>query len=77
MTNNILLGRQIKIETSVRCDYCHRPIEVGKFGTQVTGDPKEVQAQGLFHGRLCYEGALADYQQKKEDFDMVEEAKSG
>ena len=66
--DNILLGRSIRIETSVRCDYCHRPIEVGKHATQVT----QGQALGLYHGRLCYESALADYMEKKKEFDLEE-----
>ena len=70
MVDNILLARSIKIQTSVRCDYCHRPIETGKFGTQVT----EGEAQGLFHGRLCFESALADYQQKKKELEEGQDA---
>lgn len=70
--NNAVLGRSIKIETNIRCDYCGRQIEKGKFGVQVTGDPEEVKAQGMYHGRLCYEAALNDYEDKKEELDMEE-----
>lgn len=75
--NNGLRGRSIKVETNIRCDFCHNQIPRGKYATQVIGDPEEVKAQGLYHGRLCYEAALADYNEKKEDFDMQEEIVNG
>ena len=71
--SGMLLGRSIKIQTDVRCDYDHLIIPKGKFATQVVGDPGEVKAQGLYHGRLCYQSALADYNDKKEQFDLQEE----
>lgn len=71
--NNGILGRSLRVETNIRCDYCHRQIEKGKFATQVSGDPEEVKAQGTFHGRLCYEGALADYETKVKEEGMQEE----
>lgn len=69
-----LLSRKIKVETPLRCDFDHMPIERGKYATQVVGDPQEVKAQGIYHGRLCYEGALANYQEKKDELDLQEEA---
>ena len=60
---NLLLGRQIKITTSRACDWEHpdnpfsRVIPKGKIGYQIVGD-EEIKAQGLFHGRTCYEAAL-------------------
>lgn len=72
--NQGLKSRQLKVETPIRCDYDHRPIEKGKYATQVVGDPETVKAQGIYHGRLCYESALADYTKKKDELDMEEEA---
>ncbi len=72
MGDNNLLGRSIKIETAVRCDFCHRQIEKGKYGTMVNAEGSV--AQGLYHGRLCYESALADYQQKVKELELGEEA---
>lgn len=63
MDEHMLMGRKLKVETSIRCDYDHRPIEKGRYATQVIGD-ENIKAQGIFHGRLCYEAALADYNQK-------------
>lgn len=65
--DNILLGRSIKIETAIRCDFCGRQIQAGKYATQIIGD-ESVKAQGMFHGRNCYEGALEDYQEKTKEF---------
>ena len=59
-----LLARKIKVEIGIRCDWDHRPIEIGKYATQVQGDPKEIHAQGIYHGRQCYESALKDYEEK-------------
>ena len=72
--SQILRSRQIRVDTPLRCDFDHMPIEKGKYATQVVGDPEEVKAQGIYHGRICYEGALADYNQKKEELDIQEEA---
>ena len=66
---NPLLGRQIKITTSIVCDYEHpenplqRVIPKGKIGYQIVGD-EEVLAQGIFHGRFCHEAAVANYKEK-------------
>lgn len=72
-----LLARKIRVEAQVRCDFDHMIIPKGKYATQVIGDPELIKAQGLYHGRQCYEAALADYSQKKEQFDMQEEVKNG
>lgn len=73
MNNTATLARSIRVDTAIRCDYDHRPIEKGKYATQVVGDPEEVKAQGIYHGRLCYEAALSDYNDKKKQFDMEEQ----
>lgn len=65
--NQNLLARKIKVETPVRCDFDHRAIEKGKYATQVIGDPEIVKAQGIYHGRLCYESALAHYNDTMKD----------
>lgn len=70
---NEILGRSIKMQAAQRCDFCGRAIEQGKYGTMVTGDPKEVKAQGLFHGRMCYELALYDYEEKRKKMGMEDE----
>ena len=48
------MARSIKVETPIRCDWDHKAIEKGKYATQVI----EGKAQGIYHGRLCYEAAL-------------------
>ena len=68
--SNEVLGRAIKMQSAQRCDFCGRTIEQGKFGTMVTGD---VTPQGLFHGRLCWELAKTDYEEKKKEFQMEDE----
>lgn len=72
MIDNILLGRSIKMDGAVRCDFCNRPIERGKYGLQIVGDPGTVRAQGMYHGRGCYEAALSHYDEVK---NKVEEEK--
>ena len=74
MDNNVMLGRKIRVDTNLRCDFDHRVIEKGKYATQVIGDPGTVKAQGIYHGRLCYESALADYTEKRKELDMREGA---
>lgn len=64
MTDNMLLARKIKVDTNLRCDFDHLVIERGKYATQVAGDPEVVKAQGIYHGKQCYDAALSDYQQK-------------
>ena len=72
--DNNLMARKIKVETNVRCDWDHLVIEKGKYLTQVVGDPDTVKAQGVYHGKNCYESALADYEQKIKELDLAEEA---
>lgn len=74
---DVLRARKIRVETNLRCDYDHLTIEKGKYATQVVGDEQTIKAQGIYHGRFCYEAALADYNEKKEQFDMQEEVKNG
>lgn len=66
------MARKIRVETNLRCDFDHGIIPIGKYATQIVGDPETVKAQGLYHGRLCYESALAHYQQlqKEQDIDL-------
>lgn len=68
-----LKSRQLKVETTLRCDYDHLVIAKGKYATQVVGDPETVKAQGIYHGRNCYQAALATYNEKKDELDMEEE----
>ena len=72
-----LLARKLKVEANIRCDFDHRIIEKGRYATQVVGDPDVVKAQGIFHGRQCYEAALSDYEQKLKEVKMQEEAEHG
>lgn len=54
------MGRTLKVNQKtgrLRCDYCHRPIEQGKTAIQI----REGKAQGLYHGRQCYQHALEVY----------------
>lgn len=64
-----IMARKIPVTTNIRCDFDHRVIEKGRFATQVVGD-ENIRAQGLYHGRLCYEAALADYEQKLKEFNQ-------
>lgn len=61
MSDQPLLARKIKVDTPLRCDFCHHVIEKEKYATQVVGD-ETVKAQGIFHGRECYEAALNEYE---------------
>jgi hypothetical protein len=70
--DNNLMARKIRVDTSIRCDWDHRVIEKGKYATQVVGDPDHVKAQGIYHGRLCYESALTNYEEKVKELDMKE-----
>jgi hypothetical protein len=54
-----LMGRQIKITTNLRCDFDHSIIPVGRVGYQIT----QGKAQGMYHGKLCYEAALKKYEE--------------
>lgn len=64
-------GRSIKMESNHRCDFCHRVIPVGKYGTQVA----EGKAQGMFHGARCYGAALEHYEklEREEGIDDTNE----
>jgi len=70
MTNDILLSRQIRVETNLRCDFEGGIIPKGKFATQVSGDPKAIKAQGIYHGSQCYHAALEDYNSKMKTVEM-------
>ena len=56
--NQSLMGRTFRVNTSIRCDYCHKAIPVGKFATQVNNG----KAQGVFHGPRCYQAARQHYE---------------
>ena len=58
-----IMGRRIKMEANIRCDWDHQKIDKGSSAYQVVGD-ETILAQGLYHGRGCYGNALADYQKK-------------
>lgn len=51
------LARAIKAGVNLRCDFCHKQIPKTKVAYQI----KEGKAQGIFHGRHCYEAALKKY----------------
>ena len=55
-------GRRIKMEAPIRCDFDNLLIEKGKYAFQVVGDGT-VKAQGLFHAKGCYQGALSKYEE--------------
>jgi len=67
MSEQPLLARKIPFKTKIRCDWDRREIPLGENGvgyaTQITGD-ETILAQGVYHSKLCYESALADYQNK-------------
>ena len=63
MSEQLLKGRRIKMESLQRCDFDHQTIEKGSSAWQVIGD-ETILAQGLYHGRGCYDNALADYLKK-------------
>lgn len=54
------------MEAPIRCDWDSIPIQKGKYAWQVVGD-ETVKAQGLYHGRGCFDNALADYQKKLQE----------
>lgn len=62
------MARKIPITTQLRCDFDHQIIGIGKFATQVT----EGEAQGIYHGRNCYEAALGYYRKLKQEEGFVE-----
>lgn len=41
------------------CDFCHKTIEKGRTATQI----RDGKAQGMYHGRMCYEAALRHYEE--------------
>lgn len=56
------MGRIIPVNESTGrmvCDFCHMVIDKGRTATQI----REGKAQGLYHGRRCYEAALAHYEE--------------
>lgn len=61
-----MMARKIPVTTSLLCDLevegHNRLIPKGKFATQVIGD-ETVRAQGIYHGRHCYDAALAHMEQ--------------
>lgn len=73
--DNNLMARKIPVRENIRCDWDHLIIPKGKYATQVVGDPETVKAQGIYHGKNCYESALTDYQQKVKEMKLQEEAR--
>lgn len=59
--NDLVMARKIKMETNGRCDFCHGIIPVGRYGSEVRGEG--VKAQGLYHGKECYDAAREHYEQ--------------
>lgn len=62
-------ARRIKMEQNRICDWeghddFHRKIEKGKYAIQVIGD-ETIKAQGIFHGKGCYDAALENYKKLK------------
>lgn len=58
---DIIKARSIPVTQhtgNMRCDFCHNIIPIGKTASQVI----EGKAQGVYHGRMCYEGAVAHYE---------------
>ena len=56
-----ILGRQLKVGSNVRCNFCNRIIPKEKVAYQV----REGEAQGVYHGPRCYQGALKHYREMK------------
>ena len=61
--NATIMARKIRVDTNLRCDYDNGIIPIGKFATQV----KDGKAQGIFHGRLCHDAALAVREKLEQD----------
>ena len=53
------MARVLKPGTNLRCDFCHKQIPKDKTAYQVN----DGKAQGIFHGRRCYEGAYKHYEE--------------
>lgn len=70
-----MMVRKIKLDTNLRCDLVHpghsqliplRPDANGKkhaYAMQVV----EGEAQGIYHGKQCYEAALEQMKTKQND----------
>ena len=67
-----LMARKIRVDTNLRCDFDNGIIPIGKFATQIVGDPQTVKAQGVYHGRLCYESALRHYEELTKEQESVD-----
>lgn len=66
--NQPILGRQIKIESNLRCDFDNHIIPIGKIGYQInTG-----KARGMYHGKLCYQSALKHYEELQKETGIEE-----
>ena len=64
-----IMARSIKVDVNLRCDFEHAIIPLGKYAFQI----KEGKAQGLYHGRPCYEKALEHYQELEKENVMEED----
>lgn len=74
MNEQLMRARRIKMESNHLCDWDeHEPfgmkIEKGKYAWQVVGD-ETVPAQGLYHGKGCYDNALAKYEKLKKEVEQ-------
>ena len=55
-----ILGRQVKLSSNIRCDYCHKPV---KFGYRVDSGP----TTGFFCGPRHYETAKKHMLEMKQE----------
>lgn len=59
-----MMVRKIQATSSMLCDLQieghNRVIQKGKYASQVTGED-DVKAQGIYHGKQCYDAALEHY----------------
>lgn len=65
----MVMSRRIPAESNLRCDYCHKLIPKGKHAHQIT----EGKAQGIYHGRQCYEAALAEYENLQKENHILDD----
>lgn len=69
-----LMARRIKLEASMRCDFCHKLIPAGHDCYLIMGGDY-VKAQGRYHGVGCYQAALKDYEKKEKELGLEKQAR--
>ena len=69
--NNPLLARQLKEHPNMRCHFDNILIPVNKPAYQITGG-EDIKAQGIYHGRQCYESALKHYEEVEKEMENNE-----